>query len=540
MKKILISVSIIFFLSFVSLYVLAEQTFNTTVSLDKEFISETNEEFNLTLSVNSLPDEGLSTGQFYIEFDNTMFQVENTDGIISEDSIEYKQGKNNNFFNSITTTGSTSKITILIYDNSGNLKEPLNNGDLISIKFKYIGTKTGTETLNISGEGFSTIQNDKIVNISSTFNNATIQIKDKSISINDDLDYFPNKQYDINKIFDVEGGKIEANVTLDNVSNNNLTYVLNKNGEDENIINKVNVKLDNIDSNKYKLTITIPENALESGNYLFKIISGEVESNQVSINIDKFIPISGFNIKYNNENIENLKIITHDTIDLDIEIIPDNATDKKIIWELGNNMSFTDVGTSTLLKKQLQALNEGKSTITIKDSENKVSKTINVDIISPTNIISTTTPESNITGNNAIDTKYGGTFKTNVKFTNVDEQTELKIKLFDSDDSEVQSDKYEITDGKTIINNNSYIKLKVGNNQLAKGTYKVKFEYNLNDTKKTKKDGEYDITINDFIPINSIDIDDNITLIKDVPFPINYSISPDNATYKKLNIETDN
>ncbi|MBE6153195.1 MAG: hypothetical protein E7166_03100 [Firmicutes bacterium] len=819
------AIAITTILSFGIYKVLAEQQFNTIATIDNGIINDLNEEFTLTINADDLPGEGLASGQFYIDYNPDIFQVETTNGEISETSIEFGQDRDNNFSHSIKQSDNIGRVTVLYYDNSANLNQPLNNGELFKLKFKYIGNlleqidDEHEEVITISGEGFSTIQNGEnldIVDLASKFNNVNVVIRNRELKINnvtsnDDkiyngrvnnlslnltsidfdenteisfdiqrenyygdlnfdgiidsvdvnyldsylaksrflstiqykaadvngdnnvtqtdviiiqqyisntsashyktgevmpeasknetskfnissnnvgnpsegistidvkldtlntievgtykvvanigdvesnvyifhvkeqpvtkveldsteytvginntkqanatitpinahvknirwgvedaniatvdefgvitgvsegttllfatsmdgtqiqtsatinvvnqvisidsngLQYTPSKSYGASstgKIYDKDGGTIKGNVAIANTTTDNLSYVFVRSDDNNqtNIIDKVNANITLAQAgNIHELAITIPEETLEAGSYDFKIINGEnIESNIIEIVIDDYIPVTGVNLKYNGQSITGINILKGDQVEFVAEVLPENATNKDLIWGLTGNNKFIQTETSDTYHQTIKANDVGNGTLSVKSAENEsISKSITINVINPTDTIGTSNVISNIDGNDVIDERFGGIFTNTINFTDVEDNTTLEVSLYDSSNTLISSDKYTTNSDLKVVNNSAEIAIEIEDNTLSAGTYTVKYKYTLNDIYKTEKTGSYEIVINQFVPIETIESTvEKITLIKGQTYTFNdYTVAPSNATYKVLKFEVDN
>ncbi|MBQ7139926.1 MAG: Ig-like domain-containing protein [Bacilli bacterium] len=380
---------------------------------------------------------------------------------------------------------------------------------------------------------------------------ATINVVNQIISIDSNaLQYTPSKSYGASstgKIYDKDGGTIKGNVAIANTTTDNLSYVLVRSDDNNqtNIIDKVNANVTLAQAgNIHELSITIPEETLEAGSYDFKIINGEnIESNIIKIVINDYIPVTGVNLKHNGQSITGINILKGDQVEFVAEVLPENATNKDLIWGLSGNNKFIQTETSDTYHQTIKANDVGDGTLSIKSAENEsISKSIKINVIDPTDTVGTSEVTSNIVGNNVIDERFGGVFTNIINFTDVEDNTTLEVSLYNGNNTLIETDKYDVESDLTVINNSAEISIEIGDNQLSSGTYTVKYKYILNDVYKTEKTGSYEIVIHEFIPIETIESTvEKITLIKGQTYTFSdYTVAPSNATYKVLKFEVDN
>ena len=329
---------------------------------------------------------------------------------------------------------------------------------------------------------------------------ATINVVNQIISIDSNaLQYTPSKSYGASstgKIYDKDGGTIKGNVAIANTTTDNLSYVLVRSDDNNqtNIIDKVNANVTLAQAgNIHELSITIPEETLEAGSYDFKIINGEnIESNIIKIVINDYIPVTGVNLKHNGQSITGINILKGDQVEFVAEVLPENATNKDLIWGLSGNNKFIQTETSDTYHQTIKANDVGDGTLSIKSAENEsISKSIKINVIDPTDTVGTSEVTSNIVGNNVIDERFGGVFTNIINFTDVEDNTTLEVSLYNGNNTLIETDKYDVESDLTVINNSAEISIEIGDNQLSSGTYTVKYKYILNDVYKTEKTGYY-------------------------------------------------
>jgi len=453
---------------------------------------------------------------------------------ITLDNSEYKVGINNTKQASATITPINAHVK--------NIKWSVKDENIATVdEFGVItGVSEGTTLLYAKSMDGTLIQTS-----------ATINVVNQVISIDSNaLQYTPSKSYGASstgKIYDKDGGTIKGNVAIANTTTDNLSYVLVRSDDNNqtNIINKVNANITLAQAgNIHELSITIPEETLEAGSYDFKIINGEnIESNIIEIVIDDYIPVTGVNLKYNGQSITGINILKGDQVEFVAEVLPENATNKDLIWGLSGNNKFIQTETSDTYHQTIKANDIGNGTLSVKSAENEsISKSITVNAINPTDTIGTSNVTSNIEGNDVIDERFGGIFTNTINFTDVEDNTTLEVSLYDSNNTLISTDKYKTNSDLKVVNNSAEIAIEIEDNTLSAGTYTVKYKYTLNDIYKTEKTGSYEIVINQFVPIETIESTvEKITLIKGQTYTFNdYTVAPSNATYKVLKFEVDN
>lgn len=450
------------------------------------------------------------------------------------DSTEYTVGINNTKQANATITPINAHVK--------NIKWGVEDANIATVdEFGVItGVSEGTTLLFATSMDGTQIQTS-----------ATINVVNQVISIDSNtLQYTPNKSYgatSTGKIYDKDGGTIKGNVAIANTTTDNLSYVFVRSDDNNqtNIIDKVNANVTLAQAgNIHELSITIPEETLEAGSYDFKIINGEnIESNIIEIVIDDYIPVTGVNLKYNGQSITGINILKGDQVEFVAEVLPENATNKDLIWGLSGNNKFIQTETSDTYHQTIKANDVGNGTLSVKSAENEsISKSITVNAINPTDTIGTSNVTSNIDGNDVIDERFGGIFTNTINFTDVEDNTTLEVSLYDSSNTLISTDKYKTNSDLKVVNNSTEISIEIDDNTLSAGTYTVKYKYTLNDIYKTEKTGSYEIVISEFIPIETIESTvEKITLIKGQTYTFSdYTVEPSNATYKVLKFEVDN
>jgi len=202
--------------------VFAGLKFDVNITANDTIVNTLDEEIVLTVNMENLPETGLASGQFYVEFDD-VFEVETTTNdmlgtVLSESAITYLQGSSSSFSNTVTQTDGKTRINIL-FENNSSLSDKLIDGELFKI---VLTTKDFsdqyTHTISINGEGFSTLQDSSIVDITGVFTNEEIIYRNKDIII--------NSVSSVSKIYNNTANKLDMSITTTDLSSDNVNDIV--------------------------------------------------------------------------------------------------------------------------------------------------------------------------------------------------------------------------------------------------------------------------------------------------------------------------
>ncbi len=259
-------------------------TFNIDMNFNKKSVVK-NEKLNLSLVFDNLVETGLSTGQFYINYEQDYYSFSCND-------ISYHQGVSSS---EVDCRDDNGKIIILYVDDDGGLS-PIKDGEFITLNF-LVKTNTSIETsFKLSGEGFSSLIEDEIVN--QEFNDSiskTVNIVEKQIEPEDEPEDEPEviqKNTDSYlKSLEVKGYDIKFNKNI-------FEYFL----EVENNIDEINISATSnaktskvsgtgkkklyIGDNEFKIIVTA-ENG-NKRNYIINITRKEKEEVSLPEDTDEY------------------------------------------------------------------------------------------------------------------------------------------------------------------------------------------------------------------------------------------------------------
>lgn len=348
-----------------------------------------------------------------------------------------------------------------------------------------------------------------------------------------------------NKFYDQLGASFELKLKLIGIADESLSYKLYKTDDstETNLFdNAESVELTKDDTYSY-LKFNINKNKLKAGNYTFKVVSEDgTTSNTINFEVYEYHAVTEANIMYNNTIIDSINVMVNDEITLSSQILPENATDKKVKWSVSgfeNNIKTTENEDNTFTFSSNKV---GSGTITMTSDDNSdIKKTIKINVIDLNNNNTTVAIKSNINNPN-IDTKYGGKITATLEFDNTNITSELNVKLLDSNKNEVNGDYYTVNNPSTE-NGISNIEIDILPNKLTEdGNYYIYYKYNLNDIKHTEKTGEIKITIEPFIQIEDLNLKiDSLVLIKNTNYIFNdYEITNVDATNREIKITSNN
>ena len=494
---------------------------------------------NFDLNIKSNIDVGL--------YDINVAAIDNGENIISNTytlAIEPQKIENINFYEEEYTVGENNTVNT-------DVNYLPSNSYLKKVKYSMKDTQIATVDENgvITGKkvGETIIYADSLDG-SNKQASAKVKVLEKSIQILSDSTLYKagSKRIEDN-FYDEIGAVFSIKFKLINVDKENLNFVLYNSSDNnkKNIFDKTNSVQTYGDENCYYLDFNIDKNILDIGSYIFKIIDdSNVESNEFKFDVLDYIHTTDVDILYNNQSINSINIMANDDITFASKILPEDATDTSVKWKMEgiDNAISTEYTNSTLKFKAGNTKGSGTITL-VSDDDNKVMKTINVNIVDSNTDETNTTFKSNI-DNNSIDIKYGGKFITELVFDNTNFESALSVKLLDQDKNEVSDDYYTIDNIPTIKNGKSTIEITIKPNKLSKGgKYFVSYSYNLNDIKSTKKTGEYYVVLQNFVSVQDLNLKTNeLTLIKGQKYTFDdYEISNFNyATYPKIKLSSSN
>lgn len=249
-KKILWIIPLVILLSTTNVYAAA---FDMDLVIDQTTVTK-GEDLNVKLSNKNLDDNGLASGQFYVEYDTNYYNF-------SCDDVTYKQ---NVASSEIDCNVSNNQIIVMYVDEDAG-DSPITNGEFLNLKFnvKTGVTTTTPTTFKLSGEGFSSVNGSKIVNLTSNSNiTKTVSIEKQK---NSDIylgtlgvDGY-NIGFDKNKFeYSIE---VENNVSKINIkaTTNTSTSTVVGSGEKELVVG----------DNKFTLTVTAENGSTQ--NYVINV-----------------------------------------------------------------------------------------------------------------------------------------------------------------------------------------------------------------------------------------------------------------------------
>lgn len=384
-----------------------------------------------------------------------------------------------------------------------------NDGNNIGIEKKYISTSNGDYKV--------------IVNYDLITEETTIEVTNSNPTIIlGDINYKPNTIYndESDKIYNNTGGKITIPITSYHLTNNTLNI------EITNILDDVieyEYSGNILNNGRTDLTITIPENS-NAGVYSLKIYNDEVER-ITNFTIFEFIRVDDIIFKYGEIELEKITLIKDDTIKIRGEISNANSTSKDITWSIENP---SDLEVAQLNSDgTIRGINSGIANLVAKVGIQGFK--IPITIIEKPNITLTEFEiSSNVLGNSSIDNYFGGTLKTYVTTQNITSEMNIENSILTNDD-EIILEGYIIEQeaNKDIIKINSLPN---------EGTHKYVKRVNVNDTKGTKLEFFKTFDIENYVALETINIDKEKIFIKlDETYKLNNTFTPINATNKIIN-----
>ena len=369
-------------------------------------------------------------------------------------------------------TWSSSDSNIVTVDNNG----------LIT------GKKRGTATITITSEDGSKTDTCEVI------------VKEPKVTIGDST---ITSNYE-NKLYAGYGGKVETEIILQDIEKEELTIKYYKGNEEiESSLFDASLLEEN---NKLKLKMYV-NTSLDKGNYKVEISRDSIETK--SFEFEVYEPVL-----VNSISLSNIKLYLNNAAkDIEFTINPNDATNKNIDFEIGDN---------TIVKLEdgkLTGLKVGETTLTLtaKDGSN-VTKTVSVEVLDKNIEL------SNLTTNPII-SEIGGilSFKIFLKNIELNEITNnIDIKILNSDNNEVLLSNSEFDD-------KGYADINVDiPKTIPSGTYKIKVSVDNYEV-------EEEFEIIPYVHVESIVLNkNNITLIKGNTETLTATINPSNAMNKNL------
>ena len=488
---------------------------------------------NSNTSISKKSIQGVIAGQsYYIKYDNTLY-----DAALSNASLTIK-GRTKK----ITPSDEIAVNTALVYQSGFSMKKNeeinlksitsnIHNGEVLT--YKVFNSTDDEVTSEFTLTDSIIVSNLVISNLKVKQNLEVDNYKIKT--------YYQNNQVDEDNIYLKQEILASDIVTTSTEALNNLLY----SGHQGNIAFTVSTALINLDN----LSIQILDSNSEDKTSLFTIETMKV-NNQLSVSIDvsslipnddyviniidgadsitkeveftilEFVGISSVVVKYNEQSLDNIILLNNDSLVITTSVIPTNAT----IGEI--NLSIEDDTIASIDNNTISSLKVGNTNLVINgyNYERKIPITV---LAVPSITYGDLTEESTI-GNLHIDAHYGGVFKKSITLNNYDSNY-MNIN-FDNN-----SNKFNISlaDSNSVINVNY-------NNGLESGNYNINNQIAVNDTKATTINSSFEITILDYVPVTSINMQDELgfevgNYTKD---NLNISIEPSNSTYNKYRCES--
>ena len=250
-KKILLVIPLlVVLLSITNVYA---ASFDLDLIIDQTTVTK-DEELIVKLSNNNLSSDGLSSGQFYITYDKDYYNF-------SCDDVTFKQNVTSQ---EIDCNTQDDQIIIIYIDEDGG-DTPILNGEFLNLKFnvkKGVDVSTPT-TFLLSGEGFASVSENKIIELNSNANvSKTVSIeKTKSSDI-----YLKNlsvEGYDIGFLQNKFEYSIEVNNEVSQININATTNTSTSSVENAGTKELV------VGDNKFILVVTAEDGTTQ--NYIINV-----------------------------------------------------------------------------------------------------------------------------------------------------------------------------------------------------------------------------------------------------------------------------